>query len=96
MLLVFAFSITPKRFLHSVFAAHADRSQKNSNKPCQVNNAGYNCDNENVVAESAFLCGHQSFQLPVFVAFLSNIFKNNTYHSVNGIYPLLRGPPVNI
>ena len=43
LLIVFALSITPKQFLHDMFARHIDnRPKQNSNNPYQLANAGYN------------------------------------------------------
>lgn len=95
--MVFALSITPKRFLHEVFAKHSDsKSKKNDDKPYQLINSGYNCDSDNFVAESIFLSGEPYFELPLFSTFSSYIFKNLSFSSILRFYFSLRGPPVNI
>jgi hypothetical protein len=97
LLVVFACSITPKRLLHDLFAKHIDnRAGKNNKAPCQLTHAGYNCDNDNLVAESSFEISQQAFSFPIFTTFSSYIFKNISYGSVSGNYSSLRGPPVKI
>jgi hypothetical protein len=97
LLMVFAVSITPKRFLHNAFAKHVDdRCKKTSDHRCQVSISGYNCDNDNQVAESAFVTVHPSFSFPLFFSFSSYIAKEISFSSTTGIYSPLRGPPVEI
>ena len=97
LLVVFAFSITPKRFLHDVFAKHIDnKPQKNNDAPWQLTNAGYNCDSDNLVAESNFVSDQQVFAVPLFVSFSAYILKDISFTSASRIYSSLRGPPVNI
>ncbi len=93
--MVFALSITPKRFLHEVFAKHSDsKSKKNHDKPYQLINSGYNCDSDNLVAESTFLSGEPDYEFHVFYTFPSYIFKNSPFSSLLRFYTSLRGPPV--
>lgn len=97
LLMVFAFSITPKRFLHNVFAKHIDsRPKKNNDKPYQLNKSGYNCDTDNLVAESTFLSGQYVFQLPLVFSFSFYVSKNISFTSTSGFFSFLRGPPVSI
>jgi hypothetical protein len=97
MLMVFALSITPKRFLHNVFAKHIDsKPGRTSDKPYQLSNSGYNCDSDNLVAESTFLNDLPSFQFPVCTYFSCYVVKNISYSSISTIYSPLRGPPVRI
>jgi hypothetical protein len=95
--LVFALSITPKRFLHNTFAKHIDsRHKEKSDSPYQLNTAGYNCDNDNQVAESSFVSIQQIFSHHLFFSFHSFKSNYNSFSSATGIYSSLRGPPVNI
>ena len=95
--MVFALSITPKRFLHNVFAKHTDnKPAKNNDKPYQLTNSGYNCDSDNLVAESTFLNDPPSFQFPLSTTFSSYVVKNISFTSIAAIYSSLRGPPENI
>lgn len=97
LLMVFALSITPKRFLHNAFAKHIDSNHENNNdKPYQLTNSGYNCDSDNLVAESAFLNDLHSFVFPPSYTFCSYIFKNTSFSSTSEIYSPLRGPPAKI
>ena len=95
MLMIFAMSVTPKRFLHNVFAKHIDsKSEKNNNKPYQLTNSGYNCDCDNLVAESTFINDLPSFYFPVSASFSSYVVKNISFSSISAIFSPLRGPPV--
>ena len=97
MLIVFALSITPKRFLHNVFAKHIDsRNQKNDTHPYQLSLSGYNCDTDNIVAESAFVADQHTIVFPLFISFSSYTLRNISFTSPPEIYSALRGPPVNV
>jgi len=97
LLVVFALSITPKKFLHNVFAKHIDsRHEKNNRKPYQLTNSGYNCDSDNLVAESTFLNDLPSFEFPVPTSFSSYAVRNISFSSITAIYSPLRGPPARI
>ena len=97
MLMIFALSITPKRFLHNVFAKHIDsKHDSTSDKPYQLTNSGYNCDSDNLVAESNFLNDLLSFQFPVSTNFSSYVVTNIPISSISAIYSPLRGPPARI
>jgi hypothetical protein len=98
MLVVFSLSITPKRILHDLFAKHIDSKpgKNSSHLSSQVNKAGFNCDNDNLVAESSFLSELQIFSHPVFYCFSPYNFRHVSFPSVSGIQSRLRGPPVNI
>jgi len=95
--MVFALSITPKRFLHNAFAKHVDNRCKNTNDhPFQLGVSGYNCDNDNQVAESPFVSVHHAFSFPLFLSFPAYTVKDISFSSTTGIYSPLRGPPVKI
>jgi hypothetical protein len=97
MLLVFSLSITPKRFLHAVFAKHIDNKQvKNNDQPYQLTSSGYNCDTDNLVAESPFEYGSNGTVVPPTSNFLSYTLLEISFTSVEKVYTTLRGPPVNI
>jgi hypothetical protein len=94
---VFAVSITPKRFLHTVFAKHIDSKQvKNGDQPYQLTNSGYNCDTDNLVVESPFAIVSHLFLLPVPPVFSSYTLADTSFTSVEKVFVSLRGPPVNI
>jgi len=93
-MLVFALSITPKRFLHEVFAKHSDsRTKKNTDKPFQFTYQGFNCDVDNIVAQSPFESYQCSFAFSSFSSFLPYIFSNVSFSSTEHIHSSLRGPP---
>lgn len=97
MLLVFVLGITPKRYLHNVFAKHVDNKvQTTGSKPFQLSVSGFNCDNDNLVAESVFTCESPVFEFPVRVSFSKYILCDISFLSVQEVYASLRGPPVNI
>ncbi len=97
LLLVFTLGITPKRFLHNAFAKHTDANfKKTTDKPFQVNKSGFNCDCDNLVAESSFVVDLQEFNFPLFTSFSSYLIKNISYSSISEIYSQLRGPPAKI
>jgi len=95
MLVIFVFGITPKRFLHNIFAKHIDNSlQSNTDKPFQLNKSGFNCDCDNLVAESTFLNDLQVFAFPLSFSYSSYSIKDISFTSATKVYSLLRGPPV--
>src|SRR5688572_18751214 len=55
MLVLFTFSITPKRYLHDLFAGHTDTITKSLNDGnAHVSKSGFQCDCDNLVATSPF------------------------------------------
>lgn len=97
LLIVFALSITPKKYLHNAFATHVDNGPtESSSSPYQLDTPEYNCDIDNVVAESSFVNEQRSDILPLLSSFPSYLFKNISPLSTTVIYSLLRGPPVKI
>jgi hypothetical protein len=95
LLLVFAFSITPKKFLHDAFANHKDKPALTSleNKP-QFSLSGFMCKCDNLVAESPFTDAAAYFDfVPVQ---LFSVHKDATlYHFYSSTFFFfeLRGPP---
>ena len=80
-----------------MFAKHIDnRVGKNSANPYRLANSGYNCDCDNLVAESTFVSDQHIFSFPLFTSFSAYIFKEISFCSISKIYYPLRGPPVNI
>jgi len=93
-MLIFALSITPKRFLHEVFAKHSDsRTKKNTDKPFQLTYQGFNCEVDNLVAQSPFESYQYSLAFTSFSSFLPYIFSNVSFSSTEHIHSSLRGPP---
>ena len=97
LLLVFTLGITPKRTLHDWFANHKDTTSPiPAGKTQQLTTAGFNCDCDDLVAESHFITfgsliiinipsvhSFVSFCIPSFISL--TLFHNN-----------LRGPPLKI
>ena len=95
LLTVFILGITPKRILHDVFAKHTDINSKKTNTPLHITTSGYNCDRDNLVAESIFVNDLTVLDLPIFHRFSNYLFKNTSFSSISEIYSSHRGPPVN-
>ena len=94
LVLVFAFSITPKIILHSWVADHTDSSGI-VQKGLHVETAGFHCNIDNLVAEAPFL--FQNTESSFHVETLFNIHverKYAFYFSLDKVYHSLRGPPV--
>jgi len=94
-MLVMAFSITPTSFLHNWLADHTDAASKRSNDgSAQVSNYTYNCNCDNIVAESPFTGSHQVFEFatlrPVMIEQGSRSVK---IISLTPSQFFLRGPP---
>jgi hypothetical protein len=97
LLLAFVLGITPKKFLHDAFAKHIDiKSRHKTDQPYQISIAGYNCDCDNLVAESTFIYDPQAFTFPVFHSFCSYTLEDISFSSISKLYSPLRGPPVKI
>lgn len=95
MLVIFVFSITPKRFLHNVFAKHTDSKSKTATgRPYQLTTSGYDCDCDNLVAESVFLGSINIFEIHLPSSFTFYISDNISFSSAPQIFSPLRGPPV--
>jgi len=96
MLVIFTISITPKRYLHDIFAAHKDSiSNVSSEAKVNISQDGYHCDCDNLVATSPFV-EHDEFN-NASLNFQYNLFLS--YYSSNippATMPFfeLRGPPV--
>jgi hypothetical protein len=96
MLMLFAFSVTPKIFLHILAANHTDRTANTANSKAQISKAGFSCAVESVVAASSFDGADNS---PVVnntsVIYLCHQCPiTSTFHSSVKLSFSLRGPPV--
>ena len=97
VLVIFVLGIMPKSYLHSVFAKHTDNKVGSKNgKPYQLTKSVYNCDCDNLVAESTFLHELPAFKILIFFSFSSYTFRNVSFFSATGMFSPLRGPPVRI
>jgi hypothetical protein len=96
MLVLFAFSVTPKIFLHILAANHTDRPANKKDSKAQISKAGFSCAVESLVAESSFDDAGSS---PVIknwpVLFLCNQYPiASTFYSSIQLTSSLRGPPI--
>lgn len=96
MLLVFAISITPTIVFHNWFADHTDTVRKiTHNKTEQIGKQTFNCDCNNIVAESPFTETSIVCILPAPLSY--NLFKAERqllFFSSPSVLHSLRGPPV--
>ena len=93
-MLVFAFSITPKIFLHNMFAGHIDNMPaKDKRSPLQINAAGFNCDKDGVVATSPFVANGPVLYSVSFHYFSPYIPGQVALSAAVPVFDPLRGPP---
>ncbi len=94
LLLVFAFSITPKKFLHDAIANHKDKIAVAASADTQLSHAGFICKCDNLVAESPFTDDIVPFNFTPALVF--SVQKDTRlYHLYTSDYFFfeLRGPP---
>jgi hypothetical protein len=95
MLVLFAFSVTPKLLLHNLVANHKDTPLKcSTDNHSQFNVAGFNCGCDNLVVESPFVENSVTAEI-ITQRFFSQYINTevNDFISVNQFYFELRGPP---
>jgi hypothetical protein len=96
LLVVFAFSITPRQALHNWLADHEDTTHPHCDygDVTHYGNYGFHCECDNLVAESPFTSQEDIIEyhsLPVFAGrrgFIAHCF----YAEAPGVFSL-RGPP---
>lgn len=96
MLLLFAFSITPKIALHTIFANHKDApATAGKGETKQLYPSGFRCDCDNLVVESPFVYAGSTIQLVVPFSFVlrQDAIADHFYASDNFVFGL-RGPPL--
>ncbi|MEO6315491.1 MAG: hypothetical protein ABIO53_11135 [Chitinophagaceae bacterium] len=96
LLLVFTFSIAPKKFLHDAIANHKDKvAVLSPGDAAQLTHTGFICKCDNLVAESPFTNEVPRFEflsIPVFsVQRTSSIYH---FYASTVFFFELRGPPV--
>jgi hypothetical protein len=96
LLVLFAFSITPKKTLHDLVADHIDWSGVCA-APCKdhIEPTGPHCEVAQLVAESPFVLYEQA--LPLVIAKVYSGYSGFTipsYHSCYRCFTEQRGPPV--
>jgi hypothetical protein len=94
LLVIFAFSATPKLFLHNLIANHKDGSSSGGSKMQQFSVASFHCDCENLVVQVPYLDNPVHSQGP-----FSKIFQRFQIKKEKPAYPIhyfifgFRGPP---
>jgi hypothetical protein len=95
LLVLFAFSGTPKRFLHDLVAHHKDtRSKFSPGAHAGVQQSFYNCHTEDLVVESPFMEGTSTPALHVPVTYTGGLIEMTA--RLYAFFPVLyslRGPP---
>jgi hypothetical protein len=95
MVLLFAFSITPKIMLHDLVADHKDRPYAvNDSNTKEIDASGFHCHYDNLVVESPFLADCFPIGAPQLPAH-EQVFSlaANHFHFATHFYFALRAPP---
>jgi hypothetical protein len=93
LLVLFTFSITPRKILHDALARHADSSNSNFKTP-HVTTNGFNCNCNSLVAESPFTDDSYSIDIIVPLIYLeSHQIPTFRFHTLHDVFTPLRGPP---
>ncbi len=93
-MLVFAFAITPKRFLHNLLVSHKDSFKQITEGKTEISKASFHCQCDNLVATSPFTATDEKpdLYLPfIFVSYQVDVSSTNL--SPAHPYFKLRGPP---
>lgn len=97
LLLLFAFSITPKKILHDLIANHKDTISKfpsANGKSQHINKATIYCHCEDLVAESPFTDPSVLIEILKPVVFSDQpVLRIFNFHSQHQLFFELRGPP---
>jgi hypothetical protein len=92
--LLFLFSITPKKYLHDLLANHTDSFWFGNSEEATVSKKGINCNADDLVVKASFLNQHQSshVSLPVsYSGYSSTYFLSNFLNHIEAKDS--RGPP---
>jgi hypothetical protein len=97
MMLIMAFSITPKRTVHEIFGCHDTSTpyKHHKGKETSFNKDGFHCACEQQEFQTPFIGSVPAlFNVPD-IAFHkpTNVGLIQSYHSAPGILQPLRGPP---
>lgn len=98
MLVLFAFSITPKKILHDLVATHTDSQSINfygyGSPKARIHQAVIHCNCEQLIVESVFLPTVAKYEISALS--VRNFFHQTQYSfvfkTISG-YSGLRGPP---
>ena len=96
LLLLFGFSVTPKKILHDLLVHHTDSRGKlrAANDPVQVEKAWFSCHTEDLVVESPFTEGSPSIQVAAFSPIPPEHAEQIArLHSTTQFFFERRGPP---
>jgi hypothetical protein len=95
LLMIFSFSITPKKLLHDAIATHKDKIAASADNSLQISNSGFACKCDSLVAESPFTEQDNNFDFSSFQVFSEeqSTIPNNFY-SFTCFFFDLRGPPM--
>lgn len=100
MMILFAFSITPKKLLHNLIVDHQDSiavAHSDADIPIHINENGFHCNCDNLVAESPFTGQSDPY---VFAPFLSFTIQQDalpvSFHTHTCFFSALRGPPATV
>jgi hypothetical protein len=83
LICIFAISITPVFFIHTLFAAHDDNRNSTKSTGYQLTAGGFNCRCDDFVAEGQFLND----------ASIISIISTKNFSVYNHFFFTLRGPP---
>ena len=94
LLVLFTLSITPKLYLHAIFADHTDIVLKKTDGKTQVSKNGFTCDRNNQVATSPFIEHADALDIGILHVYQSFIphFPSKVIANTQ-FYFELRGPP---
>jgi len=96
LLLVFTLGVTPRKTLHTWFANHTDSPSKiPDGKTQQLTKAGFNCNCENLVAESHFIASNSPVKINILSVHSFVSFYIPSFVSLSLFHNNLRGPPLN-
>lgn len=95
MLVLFAFSITPKLILHDLFARHKDLAAVSSSDDlARISLSGFRCNCENLVVESPFVAEITNFEIePRRDLSSPPAGAVSEFHNATHFFPEFRGPP---
>lgn len=95
LLVLFAFSITPKKTLHDWIVCHTDGVSITKSAEAQVAKAGFNCSYQNLVAESPFIADSQPLDVALHQEYaITSAAIFSRIHAIDLFFRSLRGPPV--
>jgi hypothetical protein len=93
LFIVFAVGITPRQYLHDIFAKHKDSKAVIDHSNNSVGKSRYYCTCDDLVAESNFLCSEVPYEVHLTSVTSSIAVLEVRFSSVSPFYSLLRGPP---